>query len=300
MLVSVCMCTYKRTHLAKTLDSVANLILLPNVEVEVVVVDNDKLKSGFAIVNNLQTNYPHTLIYCHEPKKNISAARNAYLREAKGEWVASLDDDEVADKYWLQYLLNAANEFNADVVFGVVKTIYPKGTPQWIIDGGLLARKWKATGTQVSSGATNCTLIKGSILAETDYNFDLSFGLTGGEDSQFFYRLHLKGFKLIVCKEAFVTELVQQNRLNSKYIIKRAFQIGQTYSRYRYTADVSFVRKLLFVIITILKLNFHIFHAILALPFSKKVWFKPLTKALDSLGKISFFCRKFKVELYKE
>ena len=299
MLVSVCMCTYKRAHLVKTLDSVANLILPPNVKLEVIVVDNDKLKSGFAIVNKLQTNYPHTLTYCHEPKQNISAARNTYLREAKGEWIASLDDDEVADKHWLQYLLKAANEFNADVVFGVVKTIYPKETPQWIIDGGLLAHKWRATGAQVSSGATNCTLIKGSVLAETDHKFDLNFGLTGGEDSQFFYRLHLKGYKLIVCREAFVTELVQQNKLNSQYIIKRAFQIGQTYSRYRYTGDVPLVRKLLFVIVTILKLNFYLFNAILTLPFSKKVWFKPLTKALDSLGKISFFCHQFKIELYK-
>lgn len=297
MLVSVCMCTYKRAHLSKTLESVANLVLPLNVAVEVIVVDNDELKSGLTIVSKSQTNYPHKLIYCYEPMKNISAARNAYLTEAKGEWIASLDDDEVADQYWLQHLLNAANEFNADVVFGKVKSLYPKGAPSWIIEGGFFERKLGETGTQVSSGGAGSTLIKGSVLAETNYKFDLSFGLTGGEDAQLFYRLYSKGFKLVVCREAFISELVEQNRLNSKYLLKRAYRIGQTYSRYRYT-DVSFTRKLLFVIKTTLKLNFYIFKTILTFNFSKVVWFRLLINALDSLGKISFFCSKFKVELY--
>ncbi len=129
MLISICMCTYKREHLRQTLNSIAQLVVPAGDTVEVIVVDNDEALSAKDITDSLQSSFPHELRYYSEPIKNIAAARNKYLQEAKGEWIASIDDDEAADELWLQRLKETADHYDADVVFGHVVPCYPEGTP---------------------------------------------------------------------------------------------------------------------------------------------------------------------------
>jgi len=298
MLISVCMCTYKRPHLSHTLHSISELQLLKGIELEVIVIDNDEELSGRSIVEDIKIGYPHKLSYYSETEKNISVARNAYLKVAMGEWIASLDDDEIADQYWLSYLLETANKFNADVVFGQVKNLYPADAEEWLIKGGFFDRTVRDTGTQVSSGGTGCTLIKSQALKDTGYNFDKSFGLTGGEDAQLFHRLNNAGYKLVYCKEAFVTELVEENRINKKYLIQRAIRIGETYSRYRFPKGTKDK-----VPLHILKTGTKFFYwgllALVYLPQGEHKSFKYRLKMLDCFGKIKFFFNTKAIELYR-
>jgi len=295
MLFSICLCTYKRVHLFDTLKSLAALNKPLGSDIEVVVVDNDELLSGQSIIEKITPEYPYRIIYASEPKKNISAARNMCLLNATGDWVAFIDDDEVADIDWLNNLYDTAVKFNADAAFGRVVSTFPENTPAWIIEGGFFDRKERSTGTEISSGACNCTLVKAKAI--DDQLFDLAYGLSGGEDADFFHRLHKKGNKLVYCKEAFVTEEIEKNRLCIEFLINRRIRIGSSFSKYRYE-NQPLIKKLPYIIKNVFILLFETIITLLHYPFGKVRFYRWLLKSADRYGKIKYFYQKKLQELY--
>lgn len=298
MLISVCMCTYKREHLALTLESIGNLELEKNVELEVVVVDNDIAMSGKPICDILSSKFPYPISYVSEPKRNISSARNKCLEVARGDWIAFIDDDEVADKDWLRNLLVCANQFDAQVVFGRVKTVYPSACPQWIKDGRFFERKVKKTGSVVSSGGCGSTLLNNLFRSRFKLKFDEEYGLSGGEDADFFYRFHLFGAKLVNCHEAFVKEEVEPQRLNSKYLVKRTLRVGQTFTKYRFSQSGFSKDKVKFVAKTSAQAFGLLFLILINLPLGKHRYFNMYLKLVDKYGKLSFFVFKKSQNIY--
>jgi len=298
-LISVCMCTYKRVHLKNTLESISNLKVPDGYDIEVIVVDNDEEKSGKEIVDSFVRDSGRNVKYISEPRKNIAIARNAYLEVASGEWLATIDDDEVADKLWLDNLVRAAIDFDADIVFGNVKAHISDTAPAWVSQCGFFDRKEYPTGTELTSGGTASTLIRSSALSKNDIRFNEFFGHTGGEDSELFHRLHLLGYKLIYCNEAFVSENVELDRLNLNYIFKRALRVGQTYSRYRYGEKSNYLAKSKYLVKCHLKLVSMSLLVLLTYLFGKSTYVKYLVKVADSIGKIGYFLTDKKIELYK-
>jgi succinoglycan biosynthesis protein ExoM len=291
------MCTYKRTHLKTTLLSIAALQLSDAISLEVVVVDNDEALFGKSIIDDLLSgqSYPYKLIYVSEPKKNISAARNMCLQNATGDWVAFIDDDEVADKHWLTNLHETAVKYEADAVFGRVISTYPKDTPQWIIEGSFFDRKERDTGSEVSSGACNCTLVKNNAI--NGQLFDLAYGLSGGEDADFFHRLHKKGHKLVYCQEAIVSEEIEKNRLCIEFLISRKIRIGSSFSKYRYE-NQSFMKKTPYIIKNSLILVAELLATMISYPFGKVHFYKWLLKSADRYGKLKYFYSNTLQDLY--
>ena len=80
-------------------------------------------------------------------------------------------------------------------------------------------------------GGAGNVLMKRRMVTHPHTRFDPSFGLTGGEDTEFFYRLFVSGRRLIWCDEAVVTEPVSETRLTLQWIRRRGFRSGQTYQR---------------------------------------------------------------------
>ncbi len=294
----MCMCTYKRAHLEKTLSSIYNLKLGSDLELEVIVVDNDAALSGKPFCQPYLDKFPGRFKYISETRKNISAARNAGLNEAKGDWVAFIDDDEVADEDWLVELLKCASTYQAHAVFGQVITIYPSSTPHWIIKGKLFDEIQKNTGTKVSSGASNCTLLNRNFIEKHQIRFNLDYGTTGGEDAEFFNRVHSKGGILVTCKEAIVREEVEENRLNGTYLKKKATRIGQCFSKYR-MQNASFLQKLSLILRSSLKLILSSMLILLNLPRGKSKYYPHILNYCDAYGKIHYFFSSSQIELYK-
>lgn len=295
MLISICMCTYQRDHLFDTLMSLAQLNISDEIQIEVVVVDNDEHLYGQKIVKKLDSVYPFNIVYASEPKKNISAARNMCLNQANGEWIAFIDDDEVADKNWLMNLYHAANQYQADAVFGRVISTYPENTARWIIDGGFFDRKERVTGTELTSGACNCTLV--NTKAIDGQLFDLVYGLSGGEDADFFHRLYKRGKKLVYCQEAIVSEEIEMNRLNIDFLISRKIRIGSSFSKYRYE-NKPVQHKLIYIVKNVCFLIIESLTTLLTYPFGKVLFYKWLLKSADRYGKLKYFYQNKLQDLY--
>lgn len=235
--ISIGLCTYKRTHLVETLKSIFEQAIPTNVEViEIIVVDNDEACSGKALVESLDVPAGTELVYISEPKKNISVARNAFLNSAKGDWLAVVDDDEKAKPYWLASFVEAANAapVNTAAFFGPIESIYTQNCPEWIRVGGFFDRPEKPDKFKLNSGATGNSFMNLNIIRKLGMQFSEEFGLTGGEDSDFFYRLNQRGYYLQWVWGAVVQEIIEEHRLNEAFLCQRAQRVGETFSRYRY------------------------------------------------------------------
>ncbi|MCJ8352088.1 glycosyltransferase family 2 protein [Moritella sp.] len=297
MLISICMCTYQRDHVVDTLRSIAALRLPEHVTLEVIVVDNDEHAYAEMQVKGQANLMDIPVYYRQETAKNIALARNCSINNTKGEWLAFIDDDEVADPDWLAQLLATAQTYQADAVFGRVKSTYPSHTPQWIIDSGVFERPAVSNGQEVTSGATNSTLVSQAAIKKYQLSFDSDYGLTGGEDADFFYRLYQHGGKLVCSNEAYVSEEVANNRLNINYLLRRAIRIGETYTRYR-IQQAPLTNKLAYFTDVLIKLIILLFIVLIKLPLGQSKYAKPLLQLVDKYGKIKALFTTKTVKLY--
>lgn len=236
MLISVCICTFKRPGVTGTLASVLSQALPPGTDIEIVVVDNDPMRSAEATVAAVALGTSVPVKYAMEPARNISLARNRALSFAVGDWLALIDDDEIADSNWLAALLAAAEGHGADAVIGRVDALYPPGTPGWLLAADPLSRRWGASGTALTTGSSANALLNRDVLIASGVRFDEAFGRSGGEDTDFFNRLHLAGAKIVASDTALVRERVPVERLRPAYLRRRAVRAGHSYGLIRLRA----------------------------------------------------------------
>ena len=232
MICSVCIATYKRSQLHRNLlKSIFAQNLPQNINVQIVVVDNDKEKSAEEIIKEFESNDKIWLEYYNQPRKNISVTRNMGVKNSRGEYVLFIDDDETADINWVRGHFEAIKTFNADGAFGRVISAFPENTPKWIRTSDYFNKNSPPTGEQATSLATSNCIINSVLLKTEPGPFNPDYGLTGGEDTHLFYRLKKDGAKFISCREAIVTEIIPKDRIRVKWLIKKSYQTGNTSTR---------------------------------------------------------------------
>jgi len=232
MMCSVCVATYKRSHLLrKLLDSILSQNLPYNIELQVIVVDNDVEKSAEHVIKEYENRENISFVYFVQPEKNISLTRNVAVKNSKGDYLLFIDDDEEAEKNWVSNHIRALTQYNADAVFGPVFPLFHNRTPEWIREGDFFTRPNPPTGTRVVFARTGNCIIKTELIKSEPGPFDPSYGITGGEDSHLFARLKNKGANFISCKEAIVSEFIPPERTTVKWLLKRSFQTGNISTR---------------------------------------------------------------------
>jgi succinoglycan biosynthesis protein ExoM len=227
--IDVCIATFMRPAMLWNLLLSLQKQDLAGIHMRVIVVDNDREQSARKVVEDFRNASRFDVIYEVEGKQNISLARNRALCHVKSTYVAFIDDDESASRQWLRSLLDSLVKFDADVAFGPVLRTLPSGAPSWAVDCFRMQRR--KTGEIMQFGGAGNVMLARSVVTDRNTRFSVDFGLTGGEDTEFFYRLFLAGRRLIWCDEAIVTEPVAESRLTLQWIRRRGFRGGQTYNR---------------------------------------------------------------------
>jgi len=263
--IDICVGTFKRPQLLSLLlQSLEKQELNNQLNIRIIIIDNDSEQSGKTTVDEFRKTNTFEVVYDVEPEKGISFVRNRALQHVQTEYFAFLDDDEVAEKDWLLTLYRASIKYEADAVFGPVVGILPDEIPEWALNHQSFTRPRKNTGTLVQSGGTGNVLVKTQSLGVRHQKFDITYALTGGEDSDFFYRLYLAEKKLVWCNEAIVREHIPQNRISVSWVRLRAFRGGQCFQRtfvQRYT-----LRK---KIIWLLQKPLQFIAGLISLPFAR-------------------------------
>jgi glycosyltransferase involved in cell wall biosynthesis len=194
----------------------------------IVVVDNDVSQSSKSIVSEYGRNSCIRISYHHEPRQNISLARNMAVGNAGGDFIAFIDDDEFPDDSWLVTLYKTLRKHEVDGVLGPVKPHFDAAPPKWILRSGVLERPSFPTGTALAARDTRTgnVMFDRKVFDSDGCPFDPRFGRIGGEDGDFFKRKIEAGGRFIWCDEACVYETVPPERLKRTYFLKRALLRG--------------------------------------------------------------------------
>lgn len=225
--LTICVCTYRRPELSKTLKSIAEQRLPAGVSIAVVVVDNDTEPTRQADIESTFQELQLSARYVHAPERNISIARNACLDNVDTRWAVFIDDDEIAPESWIANLL--AGHDNENCVFGVSRADYDgSGAPRWMIRGDFHSN-FIGPRDGAANGYTCNTLLDMDFVREHQLRFREDLGQVGGEDTMFFRAMEAAGARFGFNPKAIVHEPVPPRRATLQWLINRQYRSGQNH-----------------------------------------------------------------------
>jgi glucosyl-dolichyl phosphate glucuronosyltransferase len=239
MNITVVLCTYNRCcSLPNALNSIAASTLPQSVNWEVLVVDNNSDDQTREVVEEYRSRYPGRFRYLFERQPGLSYARNAGIREAKGEVIVFMDDDVIVDPTWVQNLTAKMHNCEWAGVGGRVIPEWNCTPPQW-----LALDQWYALGPlpNFDFGPDACELTEPPFGANMAFrkemfekygSFRADLGrrpgtLMSNEDTEFGARLLAAGERLRYEPSAVVRHPVQQGRTDKTYFLSWWFHKGQ-------------------------------------------------------------------------
>ncbi len=233
MKIAVTICTRRRPIQLEAALHALNAVTIPDgAYVFAIVVENDDTENVRELVEKRTGKIP--VHYFQEREQGISAARNRALVEALrlgADWVATCDDDgEIAPDCLVNYIAATRNYPNSRLFIGRTRYIYPETMPLWYprIDGRPIP-----TGKKPNIISTANSFFSREVIAKDGLGlrFDLGFGLSGGEDLDFFYRARKLAGQIIWVEEAIVFERLIESRASLGYYFKRQIRNGQNVAR---------------------------------------------------------------------
>jgi glucosyl-dolichyl phosphate glucuronosyltransferase len=233
--ISAILCTYNRYDtLPRALQSLTAQTL-PVQEFEIIVVDNspdhDLSQSHAARFENYLN-----LNWVVEETPGLSNARNVGIRIAAGPLVAFMDDDAVADPFWLANILIGFDRFGrmATILGGRVDPLWSALRPRWLHDdllGYLSVVNWggsaRIAGEDEWIAGTNIAFRRAPLAAIGGFSTGLgrragSYSLLGNEENEAIARLKERGGHLIYDPDVIVGHLVAAERLTQHWFRRRA------------------------------------------------------------------------------
>ncbi|MBY0612835.1 MAG: glycosyltransferase [Beijerinckiaceae bacterium] len=203
--------------------------------VRLVVADNDaEGRQGIAICERLVAEgyrFPLTTVIVSD--RGIAPTRNAIVREAIADpaiaFIAMIDDDEWAEPDWLSELLAVQAEYDADVVGGPVGRVFQSAVPDYVAAANQPNYDKTLTGPIDLVDATSNILFRASLFREKPGPwFDLQYALMGCEDKDILLGYKLAGKRFAWAARALVTEEMPTSRCSAKWMIQRAYRVGNT------------------------------------------------------------------------
>jgi len=128
---SIIIPTYNRAdELRETIRSIAKLNV--SGDWELLVVDNNSTDHTRSVVEGEQAQFPASLQYIFEPEQGRYAALNTGIRAAKGNIIATTDDDARVEPDWLTRAAEGLNAIGCDYVGGKVLPLWKGPRPSWL------------------------------------------------------------------------------------------------------------------------------------------------------------------------
>lgn len=197
--------------------------------IEVIVADNACEAATKAVVEAFQAHWPRTR-YLPVPERGISAARNAligaFLNDSRAPWLAMLDDDLVVGTDWLARLLEAGEAYGTDAV-GAPYQGRTEAVASAFVRASLDYRIPRPSGPCAPLTAGGNVLLSRALLTRTGPPwFAARYGLSGGEDYDFFRRAAAAGATFAWTNAAAAEEDIDADRLTARAVLARYYSTG--------------------------------------------------------------------------
>lgn len=134
-MISVVICTYNRCDLLmQVIKTLVNQKLSSKLY-EIIVIDNNSRDNTKDVVNQIISQNPDKSIsYVLETKQGLSHARNCGWKEARGEYIAYIDDDCKASEQWLEVAKRIIDQYSPAIFGGPYYAFYSSPKPKWFKD----------------------------------------------------------------------------------------------------------------------------------------------------------------------
>lgn len=229
----------RQKALHNCLNSLSRQSILPD---EIVIVDNSadsKCLPGRSNSSYLLSGTKINIKYIREARRGVAYARNAGIKAAKNDLIAFIDDDCIADKDWIEKIMDSAKKYTGVLIQGMNYNGLPNNifsciehfTTQSFFFSGLFK---DSQGIYYSKflDTKNC-LIKKSLVPRFSY-FDKQFFML--EDVDFSLTMARKGIKTILNKDIRVLHFGRSNLFSH---ILREFNKGRNYYRLKKKWQIS-------------------------------------------------------------
>lgn len=238
--ISVVVCTYNRSDLLfDCLDSLLHQDIDKNLY-EVVIVDNNSTDDTAACIAKFLTK---TTLFrsVNESRPGVSHARNRGWREARGTYVAFIDDDGRAASDWVRKILNCFSQVVPlpAAVGGVIRPVYESPPPKWFVEEFEL-RSWGQVAGFLSPpklklGFSGANMAFQRSVIEEYGGFREQFGHNGenigfGEETDLFYRIHFDKPLFWYDPSLTVYHWTPFRNILFRYRLKRFFIVGRSHS----------------------------------------------------------------------
>jgi glucosyl-dolichyl phosphate glucuronosyltransferase len=235
--ISAIICTFNRAkYLRKAIPSLVSQTI-DAARYEILVIDNCSSDDTKQIVTQEFANVPN-LRYLYEPVQGLSQARNTGWQNAKGDYVAYLDDDAIASPHWLEKIVEVFETTTPQpgMVGGKIEPIWESPMPEWLSKNTavyLALLDWSespitSTDRQLLAGA-NVSFPKQ--LLEKFGGFDVNLGrkankLLSNEEILLWHQMRTHGYCCLYHPEVAVCHHIQASRLNQNWFIRRLYWEG--------------------------------------------------------------------------
>lgn len=252
-LVSVVVCTYNRADLINgCLDSLAEQTAVPS-SFEVLLIDNNSTDGTYQLVESYSrlTNFR----VFREEKQGLSHARNRGMQEARGNYIAYLDDDARAECHYVENIHSLLEQFadTIDCFGGPILPFYTTPKPDWIKEDYEIRRNRPNAGF-LTKGQTfsGSNMVWKKSVVEVLGGFNPEVGIRGdelilGEETLLFDRLwDTHKPNLYYSPDLVVYHWVPEQKMKIRYRLKRALANGLTMGKIE-TRNISLFRKIPFL-----------------------------------------------------
>lgn len=235
---TVAMCTHNHAdRLVRTLSDLQHL-RSPKAPWELLFIDNGS-RDATAEMLALQT-WPtewHVRVV-HEAQLGLSNARNRAVKEAEGDYLIFIDDDETVDPDWLCAFERLIQEHRPDAFGGRIRVLFEDERPSWLADEllgflgelnhGDTAHVLVADDTPFFGGSFGCH----RSVFERIGAFDAELGRkgaanNGGEEVDLYRRLIAAGMKVWWAPDAVVFHRIEAAKLRRGYFLDLHFRQGR-------------------------------------------------------------------------
>jgi glucosyl-dolichyl phosphate glucuronosyltransferase len=230
MKASVIICTFNRAEsLSRTLESLLCMAVSPELEWEVLIVDNNSTDSTKSVSDLFQQEFPGRFRYIFEGRQGKSFALNTAIDAAKGEILAFTDDDVTMDAQWLAQIISTMENCDCLGVGGRILPVWNVSKPDWLQMEGphrlmpaVVSFDLGNEMCQIHAGAFGANMAFRRNVFETYGRFRADLGPTigsemRGEDTEFCRRLIKAKERLIYAPHAIVFHPVEKRRIEKAY-----------------------------------------------------------------------------------